>query len=733
MARQSRTPRYNRDYYYSEPHMLKGVKPMKNIWRGAILILLLASTITTFSLFAQEVTPEGTPEATPEATLEVTAEVTPEATTTGIIVTGSKLVTDLLAIVAQDSGSQQSFSAQPNGTSAGFTTFCTTGADITGATRAMTSDEEFICTQNGINYREFLLGYDAIAFVAHPDLAFLECLTPTHLNTIFATSATNTVLDWSQTGVANSDTTPLAIYLPTDDTSLYVLLDENVNGLGLRNDVISDNDSASVIEAVKSTTGALGVISASAITEDMGVKVISFDNVAKESCFTPSSETIENDDYPLATPLYLYVNTASVANVNDVLAFTFGEAGGQSIIGAGYVLPVADDIALNNAILTDETLVGRQFTKEVTAFRIPDNIFGTVIFGGNTALNSTLTSITSSFTSQYPSVTLTEELAGQTVGIRRYCNDELDFITVSARSADQSVFTPDQEVGCQNTIGESVTVDLGKQAVVIVANGDLRQTNAPEQGAGYNVCLTVDQVLRVWASNPDVPATNWNLVGDNLPDLELKLITPTPEQAGILADLLVTKVGSAPLILRDDVSETNDDVTYRATAVSLVPGLVTYMSWQDYEEALAVENANLQLVAVDGGNGCVVPSSETINDMSYPYTLSHQLFIKQRALARSEVQGIIWFLFQQENYNLFTSAGIIGLSDLESVREFLQTAFADALTASLTPESTPEPEATAPVAEATPVAESTESPVEATPVVETTPVAESTTEATPES
>lgn len=696
---------------------------MKTIWRGAILILLLASTITTFSLFAQEATPEATPEVA-----------------IGVTVTGSKLVTDLLAIVAQDSGSQQSFSSDPNGTTAGFTTFCTTGADMTGATRAMSADEEFICTQNGITYREFLLGYDALAFVAHPDLAFLECLTPIQLDTIFVASATNTILDWSQTGVANADTTPLAIYLPTDDTSLYALLDDSVDGLGLRADAVFDNDSASVIEAIKNTPGALGVIPASAVTADLGVKVISFNNLAKESCFAPSSETIENNDYTLATPLYLYVNTASIDKVNEILGFAFGD-GGASITNAGYVLPISDDIVQNNTILTDDTMAGRQFTKEVTAFRIPDNIFGTVIFAGSTALDTTLTSIIGGFSSQYPSVTVTEELAGQSVGIRRYCNDELDFILTTNRVANQSVFTPDQEVGCQNAIGNSVTLDLGKQAVVVVANGDLRQTTPPAEGAGYNVCLTVDQVLRVWGSNPDVPATNWNLVGDNLPDLELKLIAPTPEQGGVLADLLVTKVGSAPVIIREDISETNDDVTYRATAVSLVPGLVTYMSWQDYQDALAVENANLQLIAVDNGAGCVVPSAETINDMSYPYTLSHQLVIKQRALARSEVQGVIWYLFQQENYNRLTSAGIIGISDLDELHETLQAAFAEALTASLTPETTPEAEATAPV-ESTPVVESTEPVadatvvVESTPVVETTPVAEvteSTPEVTPES
>ncbi len=104
-------------------------------------------------------------------------------------------------------------------------------------------------------------------------------------------------------------------------------------------------------------------------------------------------------------------------------------------------------------------------------------------------------------------------------------------------------------------------------------------------------------------------------------------------------------------------------------------------------------------------------------------------------MARSEVQGVVWYLFQQENYTSFTSAGIIGRDDLASVREFLQTAFTDAVTASLTPpvETTPEAESTA---EATPDVEvTTEATAEVTPVVEAAteapPVVEVTEETTP--
>ncbi|MCL4253685.1 MAG: procyclic acidic repetitive family protein, partial [Anaerolineae bacterium] len=183
------------------------------------------------------------------------------------------------------------------------------------------------------------------------------------------------------------------------------------------------------------------------------------------------------------------------------------------------------------------------------------------------------------------------------------------------------------------------------------------------------------------------------------------------------------KVGSPTLIIREDIAETNDDAEYRATAISLVQGLTTYMSWQDYQTAMQVEGANLQLVAVDGGNGCVVPSAETIADMSYPYTINHQLIVPQNTLARSEVQGLIWFLFQEGVYEQF---GFIERDDLADFREALQTAFTDAITASLTPETTPEAEVT-PDAEVTPNAE-TPPTSEVTPDAEVTPETEPTSE-----
>lgn len=670
---------------------------MKNIWRGAILILLLASTITTFSLFAQETSSEGT-------------------------ITGSKIVSDLLAILTQDSGSEQSLTAQPNGTSAGFTVFCTSDADMTGATRAMTADEEVLCTQNGITYREFLLGYDALAIIVHPGLSFVECLTNSQLNPIFAPSATNSVLDWSLTGIVDADTTPLTVYLPSDDSSLYVLLDNSVNGFGLRADATVENDSAVVVESVKNTAGAIGVVPASAVTADSGVKVVNLGG----GCIAPSAETLEDGDYPFGTPLYLYVNTTAVDIVRDALTFAFSDDGVASIVNAGYVYPTTDARETNRTILIDNTLVGRQFTKEVTAFRIPDNIFGTVTFGGNSALKTTFDNITRAFSSQYPSVTVTAELQGQNVAVRRYCNGELDFITVATRTPNAQVFTEDQALGCQNTIGTSLTYDLGKNAVVLVANGDLRQTPQPSEDAGYNICLTVDQVLRIWATNPENPAVNWNMVSDSLPDLELQLIAPLQDSSDLLDDLLMTKVGSPTLIIREDIAETNDDVKYRATAVSLVQGLTTYMSWQDYQTAVQVEGANLQLVAVDGGNGCVVPSAQTIADMSYPYTINHQLVIPQNALARSEVQGFVWLLFQEGVYQQF---GFVERDDLADFREVLQTAFTDAITASLTPETTPSAEVTPDAeVETTPEAETTPA-LDITPEVETTPAPDITPEA----
>ncbi len=103
-----------------------------------------------------------------------------------------------------------------------------------------------------------MLGYDIMAVIANPSTDFGQCLTSDQLNALFAPSSTAT--NWDEIGTANADI-PLSLFVPPDNTTPFALLDSLVEGVGLRPDLTSLADDQAVVDAVSSTSGAIGVVS----------------------------------------------------------------------------------------------------------------------------------------------------------------------------------------------------------------------------------------------------------------------------------------------------------------------------------------------------------------------------------------------------------------------------------------------------------------------------------------
>lgn len=707
---------------------------MRTILRGMGIILLFALFISPTTLLSQD-----------DDTINVI---------------GSRIVTDVFdAIVeALPTELENEISISPSGTTTGFEGFCQGIADITGATRPISVDEEALCIQNGVQFSEYLLGYDAVAVITHPNLEALTCLSTFELNDLFAPSAEGVITDWSQTAIAPEGITdPVSLYLPPDDTTTYVLMDDLVEGLSLRRDVTTEADSAALIEAVGNTPGAVGVVNLSALGDDAPVNIVELTNPELGSCFAPTTEAIELRQYPAANRLLIYVNQNNLEKpgLRDVLNFAISDDSATIVDNAGLVTPSENTYALNQAILTGDEEAGRQFSLEVVSFQIPPSVIGTVNIGGSSNLYNFANQAGTQFNAEYPGVTVNVDISGETSGLRQFCNGEINILTADEELPDfsqtveelreifradnpevtaepeitpEAEVTPDAEVtaepapttpfdtmmlAAQNCNANNVTpytIDLGKRAVVLVAHAS----------SDYLTCLSNEQVLTIWQSASTDTVMNWNDVDSNLPEEEIFLFSPAPGQGN--ADLLLTPAQGNVLPIRLDVTEQNDDPLYRAAAVANAPGgSLTFMAWQDYQEVLENGQENIQLVAVDGSEGCVTPSEETIRDGSYPLTESNYLIVDRDSLLRQEIQSILWYLFSDASFSLIENAQLVGLTfgDLPALRDELQNVYADVTAEAAIPpevmpeltetpapaESTIEPEATA---EATPETESGE-------------------------
>lgn len=621
---------------------------------------------------------------------------------TAVTVVGSGTVMPLLEALVTASDTTLNAATTVTGTNAGLEQFCQGQADIAAANRTMTADENTACASSNVTYAELLLAHQIAAFVVNPTVEYTQCLTTANLNAIFAPSAQGQTTSWNQVDV-NFPNTPLIAVVPSEGTSTFAALDKVVGGDRVRADADIQDSDDSIVSTVSETEGAIGVVSlAAAQAAGDAVKILQLNTNDVTGCTDPSAENAENRLYDAATDLLLYVNRASLEKpgLQDVLNSVVSDVSAAVIEEQGFTAPTTQAYETNRGVL--EGTQEQRFSRGTDQFQIPVDLVGSLNIAGSASGKELVDQLIAALNAVYPGVTTTYDAQGDPAGIRRFCNGEVELIVTTAE------LTEEQVQNCQANNITPLPIQVGHRATVMVGNGD----------SPYLACLTNEQVVSVWSAASASSIATWNQVSDEFTETPVTLFAP--QTGNIFSDLLLLAAGTNDPI-RDD-AHVNADPLYRAAAAANVEGGLALMSWQEYQSVLENNQTNIQLVSVDGGSGCVAPSEQTIGDGKYPLTDTLWLIASESALTRPEVQSFLWFTFEDQNFPLFESSGLIGLGfgDLPDVRDTLLEAFERA---AAVPEATPEA-TSAPGAEAT---------AEATSVVsETTPEAAPTAEVTPE-
>ena len=129
--------------------------------------------------------------------------------------------------------------------------------------------------------------------------------------------------------------------------------------------------------------------------------------------------------------------------------------------------------------------------------------------------------------------------------------------------------------------------------------------------------LTVEQLKTIWDEGSKID--NWNQVDPSFPDVPLELFGPGTDSGTF--DYFTDAINGEEGVSRTDYQATEDDnVAVQGVAGS--KGGMAYFGLSYYEE----NTDKLKVVAIDGGNGPVTPSAETVQSGEYT-PLSRPLFI----------------------------------------------------------------------------------------------------------
>ncbi|MBZ0291550.1 MAG: substrate-binding domain-containing protein, partial [Anaerolineae bacterium] len=218
-----------------------------------------------------------------------------------ITVVGSAIVEPLFRSLTDASGSEANVSIDITGTNTGFSQFCAGEADIALANREISTSESTNCENQGIEFIELLIGHNIVAVVANPAADFAQCLDADQLNTIFAPSTTGDITNWNQVLEEGPDT-PLSVYIPDELSPVYAIMNNLIEGDGLRADATTESDAAAILSAVSENEGALGLVNLKEVTD--AVQVVELDAGDIPGCQPPTAQNAEDNLYPAADKLY---------------------------------------------------------------------------------------------------------------------------------------------------------------------------------------------------------------------------------------------------------------------------------------------------------------------------------------------------------------------------------------------------------------------------------------------
>ncbi|MDA1129220.1 MAG: PstS family phosphate ABC transporter substrate-binding protein [Chloroflexi bacterium] len=250
-------------------------------------------------------------------------------------------------------------------------------------------------------------------------------------------------------------------------------------------------------------------------------------------------------------------------------------------------------------------------------------------------------------------------ISGTGGGFKKFCNGETD-INDASRPIKAS-----EVAKCADAGVEFIELPVAIDGLTVSVN---RENDFAE-------CLTVDELHFMWGPEAEGKIDHWNQVRPEWPDQTLRLYGPGAD-SGTFDYFTETVNGEAQASRGDFTSSERDNV--------LVQGIAGDRSSLGYfGYSFFVENQDiLKMVAIDGGDGCVYPTDESINNGTYS-PLSRPLFIyvSKEAWEQQDVKDFISYYVSYDRAELLKELGFVPFPN--SVHDLVLDRFERGLTGTI--------------------------------------------------
>jgi phosphate transport system substrate-binding protein len=267
-----------------------------------------------------------------------------------------------------------------------------------------------------------------------------------------------------------------------------------------------------------------------------------------------------------------------------------------------------------------------------------DELRGAVHIDGSSTVYPVTEAVVEEFQAAHRGVRVAVGVSGTGGGFEKFCAGEAEIADASR------AIKPSELERCRShgvdPVGYPIAVD-GLSVVVNPANE-------------FVSCLTVDELRRIW--EPGSGVETWRDVRPEWPEQRIDLYGPGVDSGTF--DYFTERIVGEEDASRPDYAASEDD----NVLVSGVAGdrfALGYFGHHYY-----VENSDvLKLVAIDAGDGCVLPSAETIRSGEYsPLTRPLYVFVDRPQLDREEVVAFLRYYVENAS-RLAPAVGYVALPD----------------------------------------------------------------------
>jgi phosphate transport system substrate-binding protein len=269
----------------------------------------------------------------------------------------------------------------------------------------------------------------------------------------------------------------------------------------------------------------------------------------------------------------------------------------------------------------------------------PTGLEGSIAIDGSSTVEPFAQAAAELFNEENPDVEISVGASGTGGGFEKFCVGETD-ISDASRPIDEKEEVPI----CEEEGIEYTEVQVANDGIAVATNPGLEIS-----------CLTTDQLAELWT---DDKITNYSDLGEDadtgepLPDAEISLYGPGTDSGTF--DYFTDEINGEEGLSRSDYQPSEDD-NQLVTGVAGDEAGLAYFGFSYYEQ-----NADqLNLVSVDAGDGCVAPSSETIQSGEYA-PLARPIFMYPSTTAIADNPPVGPFMqFVVDNYDTIAEAALI--------------------------------------------------------------------------